>query len=97
MHAHVHVESADCDGRYTREYTRIAENGQSDADFQAETFAAFFMYANQYTKVEFTSYGFVHSEPDEEGYVLSEITWCEDDDESRPNVFRDHSAEAAGY
>jgi len=55
------------------------------------------MYANEFTKVEFTSDGFHHDEFTDEGFIHSEFTWCNDDDTDVKNTFRDHSAEAMGY
>ena len=97
IHAHVSIESADCDGRYSRSYVRMPDDWQSDSEFRAETFASVLMYANEFTKVEFTSDGFHHDEFTDEGFIHSEFTWCNDDDTDVKNTFRDHSAEAMGY
>lgn len=97
LHAHVSVESADCDGRYSSAYTLTADEGQDDYDFKVATTGNALGHLEDGSTASFNEFGFDFYRPTEEGFVSSEIRWCDDGDADRPNTQRDHSAEAAGY
>lgn len=98
LHVHVSIESADCDGRYSRSYVITPGTDDKDEwDFRASIIGNALSYASAETTAQFTDDGFTVDAPTDEGYSHSEFTWCDDDDANRVNTFRDHSAEAAGY
>ena len=96
MHAHVSIESADCDGRYSQSYI-LGNTSRDEWDFKADTIGNALAFADETATVTFTEFGFTFTHPTDEGYAYSEFTWCNDDDENERGTFRDHSAEAAGY
>lgn len=98
LHAHVSIESRDCDGRYSRTYVVLSTMaGEDEGDFRASVIGNALAYEDDGTTVTFSEDGFTIHETTEEGYNTQEFTWCEDDDATAPSTFRDHSAEAMGY
>ncbi len=100
LHAHVSTNSADCDGRYSSDYITRCDarftGDFADLDFKHHVVTMLISVYSEYGKLEFVPNGFNWSEPTEEGYSSAEARWCEDEcDDSA--LFRDHSAEAAGY
>lgn len=96
MHAHVSTESADCDGRYSRSYVLVSDPGQDDFHFNREITSIILGNESEGTAT-FTSDGFTFDSPTDEGFVHTEIEWCNDSDCAMTTTFRDHSAEAMGY
>lgn len=102
LHAHVSTESADCDGRYSRSSVELVNSDEeasdfTDLDFQARILSNAVIFHGQ-TDVKVRPDGFVAVSPTEEGYVHTEVQWCQEERcQELRSTFRDHSAEAAGY
>lgn len=110
IHAHVSIESSDCDGRYSRSYVipaaayvTIPTNGDESDEFRAEwdfkagVIGNALALADEGTGVEFTENGFSVYSRTEEGFTSSDFVWCHDDDENERGTYRDHTAESMGY
>lgn len=97
MHAHVSVESADCDGRYSRTYVILTAGDQDELEFKKETVGRIVYGGDNGYIATFTDDGFSYGGPTDEGFENIEVDWCTDDDADVKNTYRDHSAEAAGY
>lgn len=96
LHVHISIESADCDGRYSRSYT-VPMVDSDEWQFRSEMIGNALTYADDNTTAQFTEHGFNVNAPTDEGYHHSEFTWCTDDPCEIRATYRDHSAEAAGY
>jgi len=99
LHAHVAIESRDCDGRYDRTHVSMAVPG--------EDFFATMMYLygpgedydaehGDYTET-FPSGNFNCYQRTEEGFTYAEVKFCTDDDTDERGTFRDYTAESMGY
>ena len=101
MHAHVHIDSRDCDGRYERSYVVTPEDGQDMYAFQGMVMGWYMPldYRGDDTviTVQMSSRGFDFLEPTDEGYRAVDVTWCTGDDVSERGTFRDYTAESMGY
>ncbi len=100
-HAHVSIESADCDGRYSRSYIETMTDDERasmfpDLDFKARVLGNRVSY-HEHSKVFVWPEGFDVQMPTDEGYSHSEVRWCTDNCDESSSTYRDHSAEAAGY
>jgi hypothetical protein len=96
IHAHLTIESADCDGRYSRTATVRPVGDESEWDFHAITIGNVMAFSDNGT-AEITPDGFTFMTSTDEGFIHTDVTWCEDDDVNTPSTFRDHSAESVGY
>lgn len=111
LHAHVSSTSADCDGRYDRDYItwlnddEMAEHQKAqgvndfhDLHFKERVLGGIVSFSPDHDAAEVRIHrnGFRYNEPTDEGYRYVEVTWCEDDCED-PDTYRDHTAEAMGY
>lgn len=104
IHAHIEVESRDCDGKYEHMWVVVSEDGQDDLAFIQYITG---LYANPYAidseqRVHSALLGdgdirMVVTEPTEEGYRSTDITFCHDECDTTERGHRDHMAEAAGY
>lgn len=97
MHAHVSIESQDCDGRYSRSYILAPNPDQDEWGYRAEMIGNALAYADSGTTVQFTEWGFTVNAATDEGYAHTEVTWCTDADTDQRGTFRDHTAESMGY
>lgn len=105
IHAHVESESADCDGRYSRNYTYVPDVWLSECD----DFIAYVLMMTVSTTSEDGTLKvtqdpesdapmFEWSESTEEGFSATVTTFCvKPECADAPATQRDHSAEAAGY
>lgn len=97
LHAHVRHESADCDGRYSRNTVVSA------GDMSVSEFRDFLRGIYDYEEIEDNTYdaiviGFYTNEATEEGYRSADIEWdCHLDCEAGVVSRRDHRAESMGY
>lgn len=98
LHAHVSIESAGCDGSYSRTYV-IGPNvfPGDEWDYRAGLIGNALAFSDAHTTVAFTDSGFTVDTPTDEGYVHTEYEWCEEGDTDTPNTFRDYRAESMGY
>lgn len=97
MHAHITVESADCDGRYSLAYVYRGPIERGTSDFVSRVMYHVLGHFQAGT-AKFTEDGFTFRKNTDEGYVHTEVTWCWNDDlDASETTYRDHSAEAAGY
>lgn len=96
MHAHITIESSDCDGNYTRTNVLLPEPEEDEWDFRATTIGNVTAYSTHGT-LTFNEFGFDFDEPHEEGYHHTEVRWCDDEDADEKSTFRDHRAESMGY
>lgn len=110
LHAHVAREAADCDGRHGQEYIvtlndeeraeHIAANGVNDfhdLNFKTRILGNVVSFHADAT-VRITPSGYAYSEATEEGYVFTEVTWCEDEDcDPSSGSQYDQYAELSGY
>jgi hypothetical protein len=104
IHAHIEQASRDCDGLYTSDHIITLDDGQDECAFFAYVVG---LYASPYAidldmtvksvKLDDGDIRMTVSEPTEEGYRETEITFCHDDCETGKSSFRDHTAEAMGY
>ncbi len=95
IHAHVEIDSADCDGRYEYGHVSVADPGESVESFRAYMGTLYDEEGS--TVIVDTPDLFEFHHDTEEGYHHLRIEFCTDGCEDRPGTFRDHTAEAAGY
>jgi len=99
LHAHVSIQSRDCDGLYDRSFVLHSEvDGIVEpADEFKSAIAGLYLPSDSKGWQENHDWGFEWSEPTDEGFSAGELRWCTDDDADEPNTFRDHTAESMGY
>ena len=97
IHAHVSVNSRDCDGMYDRSHVSMPDEGQDRVSFKFEIWDLYSSPENPDAQRVVTEHGFECWEQTDEGYSNVTVRWCEDDDADVPNTFRDHTAESMGY
>lgn len=100
LHAHVQVNSSDCDGFTTRDYveTPDAVTDQHADDFKGRVLASVVSWVpDGGASVQITSLGFSYSEPTDEGGRGVVAVWCSDDCDLDESSQRDLTAERAGY
>ena len=110
VHAHIEKCSQDWDGRYTSGYTMVQTFEEQGSDTGDVAFHERIMgsIVNTYSlmgegKLTVSRLGdgdvrATWSEPTEEGFTETEVTFCTDDCDLGDSPWqRDHTAEAAGY
>lgn len=90
FHAHIDIQSQDCDGRISRSYVASYANAEEALDLHRPT-------SESYTIVRSGDWICIR-EVTEEGHRSTELTFCEEHgcDEIK-STYRDHRAEEAGY
>jgi hypothetical protein len=96
LHAHVYVESADCDGRYSRSYVMVSD-AEDEWNVKRDIVGHILFGGHNGYVATFTDDGFTYGGPTDEGFEHTEIEWCTDDDADVKNTFRDFTAESMGY
>lgn len=103
IHAHVVTRSRDCDGDYEKGHTDVLTTTERVSDFGELEFKERVMnsvvsFSAEYTStLTITSDVMVWEQPTDEGYVHTDVTWCEQDTCDRSSYQRDYRAEAMGY
>lgn len=109
LHAHFETAASDCDGLITRDYTITQTDEEAAGEFGDIEFhdRIVAMVVNTYSldsegtlKVSRLGDGDVRmswSEPTEEGYRATEVTFCHDLCDLDETSYRDHRAESMGY
>lgn len=100
-HAHVVTNSRDCDGDYEHRHVdrpsaieRTEEFG--DLNFKERVMGYIISFHVEGT-LAVTPKGMLWTQDTEEGYIRSEVWWCEQDDCDDQSTQRDFRAEQAGY
>jgi hypothetical protein len=101
-HAHVYTTSQDCDGKYERSHVdrpsaieRTEEFG--DLHFKERVLGnTVSLHAENGTLTVYPG-GMFWSQQTDEGYVHTQVVWCNKDYCDDDTTFRDHTAERAGY
>lgn len=101
LHAHLSRVSRDCDGEYTYEAVARMEKSErcsefGDLEFKGRVTGEVISF-HEYGDLSVTPEGVAWSMRTEEGYVHTEMTWCEEPDCEDMSTARDLSAERAGY
>ena len=100
LHAHVEIESRDCDGMYSQGYVFEMTTLERDETFPDIAFkdrvVTSIISLHSHGTLNVRPSGVFWYESTEEGYRRADVTWC-DDTCSGSSWQRDHSAEAAGY
>ncbi len=99
LHAHYESETTDCDGRYTRAYAVVANQGEDEDDFRTRLLGS---VVGEQGRLEVVAIGdgttrFEWGEPTEEGQRHVQVETCRKACDLDQSLFRDHSAEKAGY
>lgn len=103
IHAHIVNESADCDGRYSREYVEVPNDEEQADEWPEYVFKQRIIgfrvnpMTDHKSTIIVTSEGFTVNEWTDEGYCDYEVKWCSDECDEAASLYRDHTAEAAGY
>lgn len=108
LHAHFSTTSTDCDGRIDRDYVLVMDDDERASEFGDIEFhdRVVALVVNTYsldsegtlrvtkhddgTRLEW-------SEPTEEGFRHTEVSFCSDDCDEAATNYRDHTAESMGY
>lgn len=109
LHAHFETAASDCDGLITRDYVVVPNDEERASEFGDIEFhdRVVAMVVNTYSldrearlEVHRLADGDVRmswSEPTEEGYRATEVTFCNDHCDEAESSYRDHRAESMGY
>lgn len=96
LHAHVETSTADCDGRINNDYVSRPVAGEDEYEFKERRLSMDVSASARLATLRITEEGYDWTEDTEEGFVNVQVEWCRDEC-SDERVYRDHSAEAAGY
>lgn len=103
LHAHVHTDATDCDGRIERTYVLDLVDDEEEYDFQARVLASVVNVTPAYggrLDVEHVEDGLTRllwAEGTDEGRRHVEATFCRSVVCDQRSTQRDHAAEAMGY